>query len=303
MAGVRPALIAFLALAVAILGGGSFWMANGQSVKSLAPLGASSSTTMAAPASSNGALVVAELFTSEGCSSCPPADDLLSVLVQKQPVPGVTVIGMSEHVEYWNDGGWIDPFSSSTYGRRQNDYRVKAFPGAGLYTPQIIVDGRLARIGNDVTGVYGALLTAAKSPKAQVNLTAAPEAGGLQVHVSLNIPPEVTVSQAADVVLAVTEDNLQSDVSRGENHGEHLKHTAVVRTLQVAGTVTPQTTTQVRTWSGSATIPVMPEWKPKDLRVVGFLQEQQSRRILGAGWINVPAAVNQTSVTDQAKLR
>jgi hypothetical protein len=306
LAGERPALlIIFFAVTLAILGSGSYWMASGQTAKSLAPLAGTGPTGTAAPAASKGALVVAELFTSEGCASCPPADDLLSVLIQKQPVPGVTVIGMSEHVEYWNDGGWTDPFSSSTYGRRQNDYRVKAFPGAGLYTPQIIVDGRLARIGNDVSGVYGALLSAAKSPKAAVNVTATPSAGGggLQVRVALNIPPDVTVGETADVVVAVTEDHLERDVSRGENHGQHLRHTAVVRALQVAGTVTPQTATQARTWSGSVTIPMMPEWKPGELRVVGFLQEQQSRHILGAGWTNVGTpAVNQTSVANHATL-
>jgi hypothetical protein len=295
-----------LAVAVAIFGGGCYWIARAQSPQ-LAASGA-------APALSKGALVVAELFTSEGCSSCPPADDLLSTLVHKQPIPGVTVIGMSEHVEYWNDDGWVDPFSSSIYGHRQNDYRLHAFSGGGLYTPQMVVDGHLERVGNDVSGVYRALLDAAQAPKAEVKVAAMPQAGGggLEVRISVNLPAEVVVSEAADVVLAVTEDNLESDVSRGENRGQHLKHTAVVRVLQTAGTLTSQTATQERTWSGSAVIPIMPQWKPGDLRVIGFLQEQQSRRILGAGWTNVanpapPArqttVATQTPVTNQTAAR
>jgi len=165
---VLLAAVYALAVAMAIFGAGSYWIASGQAPQ-LAASGA-------APALSKGALVVAELFTSEGCSSCPPADDLLSTLIHKQPIPGVTVIGMSEHVEYWNDDGWVDPFSSSIYGHRQNDYRLHAFSGGGLYTPQMVVDGHLERVGNDVSGVYRALLQAAQAPKAAVNVAVAPQA-------------------------------------------------------------------------------------------------------------------------------
>jgi len=290
------AVVLVSGLALGIFGGGFYAQARGQASQPASSVGAE--------ASSKNAMVVVELFTSEGCSSCPPADDLLSSLVRKQPVPGVTIIGMSEHVEYWNDDGWVDPFSSSTYGRRQNDYRVNAFSGGGLYTPQMILDGHLARVGNDVTGVYRAVLQAASAPKAAVNVAAEPQPGegGLKIRISLNIPREVVVDEGADVVVALTEDNLESDVSRGENHGQHLKHTAVVRVLQTAGTLTFQDAAQARAWSGSATIPVMPQWKPNDLRVVAFLQEQMSRRILGAGWTKVTGdapAVNQTSVANQ----
>ncbi len=92
--------------------------------------------------------VIVELFTSEGCSSCPPADALLSQYVKNSPVPGVEVIALGEHVDYWNHNGWADPFSSAQFSQRQSDYS-NAFRLDSVYTPQIIVDGKAQLVGSD----------------------------------------------------------------------------------------------------------------------------------------------------------
>lgn len=239
-------------------------------------------SSSAVPVPAHNAIVVAELFTSEGCSSCPPADEVLSRLVQKQPVTGVTVLGLSENVDYWNRLGWVDPFSSSGFTRRQSEYAARVFRSSGVYTPQMVIDGSLEEVGSDAERVYRKISQAAKVPKAAMNIAAslAPDATALQIQIKVEVPPEVTVREPANVILAVTEDNLATDVRRGENGGRHLKHSSVVRRLMTAGTLMPQT----RGWSGMTSIAVAPEWKSADLKVIGLLQEQQSRRIVGAGW-------------------
>src|SRR5205809_963488 len=104
--------------------------------------------------------VMVELFTSEGCSSCPPADDVLTKLVTTQPVANAEIIALGEHVDYWDRLGWRDPFSSAAFTARQTEYASQAFRTDNIYTPQLIVDGREAVVGSDYRAATAAIARA-----------------------------------------------------------------------------------------------------------------------------------------------
>src|SRR5580704_8489772 len=114
--------------------------------------------------------VLLELFTSEGCSSCPPADRLLEILDQKQPVAGADLIVLSEHVDYWDRLGWKDPFSSSQYTARQQEYSYR-FNGDGVYTPQLVVDGRFGFVGSDGREASSAIQKAIRERKIPIEIS------------------------------------------------------------------------------------------------------------------------------------
>jgi hypothetical protein len=108
--------------------------------------------------------VLVELFTSVGCSTCAPADWLLEKLQRKKPVATAQIIVLSEHVNYWNDGGWTDPFSSAAFSQRQELY-VKRFHLRSPYTPEAIVDGNTELNGSDAAGIEAAIQKAASEAK------------------------------------------------------------------------------------------------------------------------------------------
>jgi hypothetical protein len=177
--------------------------------------------------------VLAELFTSEGCSSCPPADQLLQKLDQLQPVAGAQIIVMSEHVDYWDQLGWRDPFSSHQFTQRQQAYSRTV--GAEVYTPQLVIDGRDAVVGSDVDAVRRAIARAATRPKLPVRIAQA-KRDGAEAAVTISIGP--LPKGKAEVWVAVADEADRSSVSRGENSGHTLTHVAVVRSLTKAGAVT-----------------------------------------------------------------
>jgi hypothetical protein len=231
-------------------------------------------------------VVLAELFTSEGCSSCPAADEVLSRLV-KQGQDGIEVLALGEHVDYWDRLGWRDPFSSAAYTSRQSQYDARVFHRNEVYTPQLVIDGRLAAVGSDTGAIQRAIRQAAEAPKAAVDVTVIRQRDReLEVRLRVDVPPTLTLRESADVVVAVVEDNLHSDVRRGENRGRTLKHDAVVRSLAAVGTLPSGD----RTWSTSAPVNLAREWRPANVRVVTFVQDRESRRILGAGAARVAAA-------------
>jgi hypothetical protein len=240
----------------------------------------------AAPANAEGARapVVVELFTSEGCSSCPPADAVLARLEREQPVEGAEVIALSQHVDYWNSLGWSDPFSSHEFSERQGEY-AGVFGNDGVYTPQMIVDGRTEFPGGNGGKALATIAQAAREPKADVRIARAANASdeALRLDVRVLKLPKLTDGDTADVMLAVTEDGLASDVARGENAGHKLTHTGVVRTLTKIGYVGAETPP----FSAAPAVALEKGWRRENLRAVVFLQEHTSRRVVGASSIKL----------------
>src|SRR5260370_6253914 len=162
----------------------------------------------AKPAGANATPVVVELFTSEGCSSCPPADEILSKLDKMQPIQGVEVIALGEHVDYWNKLGWIDPYSSADFSRRQSRYS-DAFNQDSVYTPQMIVDGRDEFAGGNMERAPAAIAKAAQAPKANIQPASsrdpiAPNPRAVKLSVLLTSPSRLTPGPTAERPLAIT---------------------------------------------------------------------------------------------------
>ncbi len=232
---------------------------------------------------SSRAPIVVELFTSEGCSSCPPADNVLSRLDSEQPIAGAQIIALSQHVDYWNDLGWRDPFSAAGFSERQREY-AGVLHSRGVYTPQMVVDGQYEFVGSSMTKAREAIARAAQSPKAVVQVqldrvAGEAAAGHLRFKVTVDNLRAVKRDGSADVLLAVTESNLRSSVSNGENAGRRLVHSAVVRQLRVIGNLE----VKAQDFTAEPAIAFDRGWKREDLRVVVFVQERASRRIIGAG--------------------
>jgi hypothetical protein len=233
--------------------------------------------TNAGPAARSAVLV--ELFTSEGCSSCPPADALLGRLRQDLGSQGVDVIPLGFHVDYWNSLGWKDRFSSPEFSHRQERY-AQALRLDGPYTPQMIVDGAAEFVGNDAARARSAIVDAAgHSQSAQIEISAAADKlNVLDVHVKAS-----NAQKGADVLLAITEDNLATKVGAGENSGRELRHAAVVRKLQNLGAI------QNGAFNSEVPLTLEKEWKPADLRAVVFVQRGEAGEVLGAASVPLHA--------------
>ncbi len=224
--------------------------------------------------------VLVELFTSEGCSSCPPADQLLSHLQKDQPLAGVEIIALSEHVDYWNQLGWSDPFSASGFTERQQRYTA-ALHSDGPYTPQMVVDGGTEFVGSDSRRALQVITTAAKVSKTKIALRCAADPLRLGIHIDGG-------HDDADVLLAIAENGLSSNVTRGENRGRQIGHDAVTRRLTVIGHANKQ-----QAFEADPKIALDRSWRRENLSAVVFLQGRSTHRVLGVGKIAIPAcAVN-----------
>jgi hypothetical protein len=208
--------------------------------------------------------VLVELFTSEGCSSCPPADALLERLDRTQPLTGAQIIVLSEHVDYWNHIGWADPYSSAANSRRQEQYS-RRFRTQGPYTPQMVVDGRFEFVGSDTRKADSTIREAVRQPKTAIHMI---ENGGL-VSIEVDSLPAGTARKAG-VYVAYAANAGTQDVIRGENKGRRLHHVAIVEELKHVGTVDQRTgfKTKIALKSGS--------------RIIVFVQELENGAVWGA---------------------
>jgi hypothetical protein len=225
--------------------------------------------------------VLVELFTSEGCSDCPPADTLLEKLDKSQPVAGADVVVLSEHVDYWDDIGWKDPYSSHENTERQGAYAGR-FRLRSIYTPQLVVDGRIELVGSDERGAIEAIQNAAKSDKIPVSLSAVHFDGSntIALHVETAALPS-DASELVNVLVAIADDSDESHVSRGENAGRTLHHVAVVRTLVLVGTAEKGSN-----FSKEARIHLN-DGNSRNVRLVALAQDK-SGRIWGVGSARLP---------------
>jgi hypothetical protein len=218
---------------------------------------ASAACGTAVAAGPPGRPVLLELFTSEGCSSCPPADALLSQLAAE---PGVVALEL--HVDYWDDLGWKDPFSQHAFSERQATYG-QSLGRRGVYTPQVVVNGAAEGVGSDRSTI-NKLRSAAPALPAPVVVSARRDGDAIDVQASASGAPA-----GADLLVAIAESGLVTDVRRGENSGRRLAHGAVVRRLETVPA------------SGKLRIPVEPAWQSGKLSVVAILQAPHGGPVLG----------------------
>lgn len=241
----------------------NFWMSAALAVTGVL----FSMPALAAPANP----ILVELFTSEGCSDCPPADAFLKALDAAQPIPGAQLIVLEEHVDYWDDQGWRDPFSSHALALRQSEYVDRLHVKNGPYTPQMVVDGSEAFVGSDRPRAGRAFAKEVPVPKIRVQISALRvEQGKVLAHVEIGAAPS-----KAEIFVAIALDHAQSQVLRGENGGHELEHVAIVERLTTIGKVK-------KGEPFSKDVAIKMDHSEKDYRVIAFVQEADEGKVLGA---------------------
>jgi hypothetical protein len=211
----------------------------------LRPVFAVSLTLLAVPLTSHAAspgtsvgttpssVAIVELFTSEGCSSCPPADALLRQINLKQTNAGQLIVGISEHVTYWNNLGWKDPYSSPVFTDRQSVYASR-LSSEGSYTPQMVLNGRDQFEGSDGSALERALRDDARREHFALSIVSStPTTEGIDVKFAFAESP----SKPLDIIAVLTDDTDRSNVLRGENSGRQLQHVSVARSMTRVATV------------------------------------------------------------------
>lgn len=225
--------------------------------------------------------ILVELFTSEGCSSCPPADAFLRTL-DEQPIAGAEFIVLSEHVDYWNHDGWKDPFSSADLTDRQKNYATR-FHLNSVYTPEIVLDGCKEFLGSNVQEAQKAIAEALLRSKIALRIShISVERDRLRVHLETGPLEAARGVRAADVYLALALNHADSQVLHGENANRHLTHTAVVRKLFRVGKIKSG-----EEFARDVELKIEAGSDAHNLRLSAFLQDPDSGRVVGAATQNL----------------
>ena len=217
--------------------------------------------------------ILMELFTSEGCSSCPPIDNWAARLDQYQPVAHGELILLSEHVDYWDHDGWKDPFSSALWTQRQGSY-ARMLGLSQVYTPQVIVDGDVEVHPWKTDEVKADLEKAASAPMMAVKIDGAALAGD---ELAGKVEADGSGGKHGDVFVAVALEKAETDVLAGENNGKKLTHVGVVQSLVKIGKVE-----KGKNFEGPFRVKLGPGANAGNLRVVAFVQESGPGKVLGA---------------------
>jgi hypothetical protein len=216
-------------------------------------------------------VAVVELFTSEGCSSCPPADDLFRQMAAEARAQSKAVFFLSFHVDYWNELGWPDPFSSRVFTDRQYAY-ARVFGTQGAYTPQMVVGGRSGFVGSDAARARKSVeeaLAASASVEVSLRAKAAGGAGVAEVSYAAAGAPKGAVLN-----VALVEDGIVVRVPRGENAGRTLSHDGVVRVFR--------TLSLDRAREGSLSIGIPAGVSRERASFVAYAQDAETLSVLGA---------------------
>ncbi len=251
-----------------------------------APARAQQTAPAAADSSARGAVLV-ELFTSEGCPHCPEADAMLEKLYSEQSIDGAQIIALEEHVDYWDREAWVDHYSSPAFTQRQRAY-ADAMDLESLYTPQMIVDGLVEFVGNNASRARATISALGRVPLPAVRIlpaAAAPDgkqpAGGALVRLEAR---DLAHDSPSDVFLVLAEDKLFSRVSGGSNAGDSWPHSSIAHWFHLAGQLP----------SGSKDLALLAaigapkaEWRAENLRLIAFVQEEETRRIIALGSVRL----------------
>lgn len=226
--------------------------------------------------------VLIELFTSEGCSSCPPADAFLKKLDASQPVRGALLIVLSEHVDYWDHDGWKDPYSSTAFTDRQDAY-ARMLKISDIYTPQLIVDGTAEVHLSNPNQTKEILQKAAAMRELPLRIESLTIGGSPAVVRGRVESDGASETNGSDVYVAIALDHAESEVLRGENSGQHLTHVAVVQTLRKIGRLE-----NGKGFNQEFEIKLKPGTNAGNIRLIAFVQEPGPGKVLGAAMRKPP---------------